>query len=109
VEHILIEFVVRSALIAAGTAAVLLTLRVKMAAARHRAWAGVAVLMMLLPAWTAWGPTARLRVLPAAATAPAARQWTGPASTFSEMTLPTFPAARAYLSPARDESRRTAD
>jgi VWFA-related protein len=95
VEHILIDFLLRSALIAAGTAAVLLIMRVKMAAARHRAWAGVAVLMMLLPAWTAWGPIARLRVLPAPVTAPAARQWTGPAPTFSQITLPSFTAASA--------------
>ena len=65
-EHLLFEFLVRATLIAAGTAAMLLLFRVKMAAARHRAWAGVAVLMMLLPVWTAWGPKAPLRVLPAA-------------------------------------------
>ena len=54
-----------------GTAAVLGLLRVKSAGARHAAWAGVTVLMLLLPAWTAWGPRATVRVLPPVA-APAA-------------------------------------
>jgi len=73
VEHWLFEFVVRAALIAGGTAAVLRILRVKTAAARHMAWAGVVALMLLLPVWTAWGPKASLRILPAAA-APAANR-----------------------------------
>src|ERR1700722_18954662 len=76
-------------LIAAGTAAVLRILQVKMAAARHRAWAGVAVLMMLLPVWTAWGPKASLRVLPAGSTE-AANRPTRPPETFSASALPGF-------------------
>jgi beta-lactamase regulating signal transducer with metallopeptidase domain len=87
VEHLLFEFALRAALIAAGTAAVLRVLRVRTAAARHVAWAGVVVLMMLLPVWTAWGPRASLRILPAAA-APAASRATAPAETFSGLALP---------------------
>jgi hypothetical protein len=85
VENLLFEFVVRAALIAAGTAAVLRILRVKTAAARHLAWAGVVVLMLLLPVWTAWGPKTSWRILPAA---PAASRATAPAETFSELALP---------------------
>jgi hypothetical protein len=87
VEHLLFEFAIRAALIAAGTAAVLRILRVRTAAARHLAWAGVMVLMMLLPVWTAWGPKASWRILPAAA-APAASQATVPAEALSELALP---------------------
>jgi hypothetical protein len=89
---VLFEFVVRAALIAAGTAAVLRTLRVRTAAARHVAWAGVVALMMLLPVWTAWGPKAPLRILPAIA-APAARRATVPAGAFSGLALPNLQAA----------------
>jgi beta-lactamase regulating signal transducer with metallopeptidase domain len=64
----LLEFTVRSTLLAAGTSAVLFLLRVRAAAVRHGAWAGVVVLMMLLPLWIAWGPRASLRMLPAATT-----------------------------------------
>jgi hypothetical protein len=89
VEHLLFEFVVRAALIAAGTAAVLRILRVRAAAARHVAWAGVVALMLLLPVWTAWGPKASLRILPAAA-APATGRPTVPAETFSRFALPNL-------------------
>jgi hypothetical protein len=66
--HLLLESSVRAALIALGTAAVLHALRAKSAGARHAAWAGLVVLMLLLPLWMAWGPRASLRVLPAAPT-----------------------------------------
>lgn len=64
-ERLMMECAARSVLIALGTAAVLRLLRVKSAGARHTAWAGVVVLMLLLPLWTAWGPRAAVRVLPA--------------------------------------------
>jgi hypothetical protein len=51
---------------AAGTAAALRILRIQTAAARHRAWTGVLVAMLLLPALTAWGPKWSVPVLPAA-------------------------------------------
>jgi uncharacterized protein (TIGR03435 family) len=64
-QTLLLECAVRAALIATATAAVLLALRVKNAAARHAAWLGVVVWMLALPAWTLWAPKASLRVLPA--------------------------------------------
>jgi len=63
-QRLFLECAVRAALIALGTAAVLRVLRVKSAGARHAAWTGVVALMLLLPAWMAWGPRASLRVLP---------------------------------------------
>jgi beta-lactamase regulating signal transducer with metallopeptidase domain len=66
-QYLLVEFAVRTTLIAAGTATVLSILRVKNAAARHSVWVGVMASMTLLPLWTAWGPKASLRVLPAIA------------------------------------------
>ena len=62
--RLILECAVRAALIALGTAGVLRLLRVKTAGARHAAWAGVLILMLLLPVWTAWGPRAAMRVLP---------------------------------------------
>src|ERR1035438_3677226 len=71
--RLILECAVRAVLVALGTAGVLRALRVKTAGARHAAWAGVLVLMLLLPAWTAWGPKAPVRLLPpVAAAAPAA-------------------------------------
>jgi hypothetical protein len=64
-QRLLLEFVVRSTLIAVGTGLALLALRIRSAAAKHAAWAGVMFAMLLLPAWMAWGPKASLPVLPA--------------------------------------------
>jgi zinc transporter ZupT len=63
--HLALECAIRAALIALGTAVVLSILRVKSARARHAAWTAVVLLMLLLPAWMAWGAKASLRVLPA--------------------------------------------
>lgn len=71
-QRLFMECAVRAALIAMGIAAALRLLRVKSAGARHAAWAGVMVLMLLLPAWMAWGPRASLRLLPAVPAAPIA-------------------------------------
>ncbi|HTS27316.1 MAG TPA: M56 family metallopeptidase [Bryobacteraceae bacterium] len=65
--HLMLECAVRSVLIAAGTAAVLTLARVKTAGARHAAWTGVVLWMLVLPLWTAWVPKATLRMLPAQA------------------------------------------
>src|SRR2546421_5991899 len=65
-QRLFLECAVRAALIVAGTAAVLGIMRVKTAAARHAAWAGVVFLMLALPVWTAWGPKAGLSLLPSA-------------------------------------------
>jgi hypothetical protein len=66
-ERLFIECCVRAALLVAGTALVLYLMRVKAAAARHTVWAGVVVLMLVLPIYATWGPKAPLRVLPPAA------------------------------------------
>jgi beta-lactamase regulating signal transducer with metallopeptidase domain len=65
---LLLEVAVRATLVAAGTACVLLSLRVRTAAVRHAAWAMVVVAMLLLPVWSVAGPRIRLAVLPAGAT-----------------------------------------
>jgi TonB family protein len=62
--QVLIEFAIRAVLIAAGTAGVLRVLNVKTAAARHAAWSGVVVVMLLLPTWTIWKPVVALPLLP---------------------------------------------
>jgi hypothetical protein len=85
----MLESSVRAAFIALGTAAILRALRVKSAGARHAAWAGVVVLMLLLPSWMAWGPRASQRVLPAAP-APAA----GVPIVLSTLDPPSIPAVR---------------
>ncbi len=59
-----IESAIKAVLIAVGTAGVLRILNVKTAAARHAAWAGVVVVMLLLPVWSIWGPKVAWRVLP---------------------------------------------
>ena len=61
---LLIESAVRAILIAAAVALVLFIMRIKTASVLHAVWASVVVLMMLLPAWVAWGPKAPLPVLP---------------------------------------------
>ncbi|MBZ5632249.1 MAG: TIGR03435 family protein [Acidobacteriia bacterium] len=63
-QTLLIESALRATLIAAVIALVLFAMRIKTASARHAVWASVVVLMMLLPAWVAWGPKAPLPVLP---------------------------------------------
>jgi bla regulator protein blaR1 len=63
-EALLIESSVRAALIAAVIGFVLFVMRIKTASVLHAVWASVVVLMLLLPAWVAWGPKASLPVLP---------------------------------------------
>jgi TonB family protein len=62
-EQLFFECVIRSTLIAVGAAAVMFVLRVKAARVRHAVWASVVVFMLALPAWTAWGPKAVVRLL----------------------------------------------
>jgi bla regulator protein blaR1 len=71
-ERLILEFSIRTALAALGTTATLGLLGVRRAAARHAAWAGVVLFMLVLPVWTAWGPKAEMRVLPAPAMEPRA-------------------------------------
>ena len=58
---------VRAVLVAAAVAVVVKALRIVDARARHLAWCGVLAAMLLLPVSIAWGPKARVRVLPAVA------------------------------------------
>jgi TonB family protein len=83
------ECTVRAALLVASTAIVLSVMRVKPAAARHRVWSAVVLLMLLLPIWTAWGPKASLRVLP-----PSAQ------GTAKEPVTPVVSLSIAFLSPS---------
>jgi len=71
-QTFVIDYVLRTSLIAAAVAAVLWMMRVRAAGARHAVWVGVAAVMMVLPAWMAWGPKARVPVLPPAARTAAA-------------------------------------
>lgn len=64
-ERLFLECTVRATLLVGATAIVLYAMRVKTAGVKHSVWAGVAALMLLLPIWTAWGPKAAFRVLPA--------------------------------------------
>jgi beta-lactamase regulating signal transducer with metallopeptidase domain len=61
---VLFESAVRATLMAAAVALVLKAMRIESAAVRHAAWAGMVVMMLLLPALVTWGPKASLRVLP---------------------------------------------
>jgi hypothetical protein len=64
-ERLFLECTLRAALLVVGTATLLYAMRIKAAAAKHRVWTGVMVLMLVLPIWTTWGPKISLRVLPA--------------------------------------------
>jgi bla regulator protein BlaR1 len=61
---VLVEAAIRATVIAAGVALVLLTMRVGQAALRHAVWTGVVATMLLLPAWSVWGPKTKLPLLP---------------------------------------------
>jgi uncharacterized protein (TIGR03435 family) len=63
-QTLLLESATRVTLIAAVIALVLWIMRIKTASARHTVWASVVLLMMVLPAWVAWGPKAPLPLLP---------------------------------------------
>lgn len=62
--YLVLEFIVRTSLIAAATALVLWLMRIKTAAAQHIAWTGVLLVTCALPAWDVWGPKAPIRILP---------------------------------------------
>ena len=70
-EHLFVECTVRALLLVGGTLMVLCVMRVKDAITKHRVWAGVLALMLLLPFWATWGPKISLRILPALVTASA--------------------------------------
>jgi hypothetical protein len=89
----LLESSLRAVLVAGAVAAVVHGLRIANARARHLAWCGVLAAMLLLPAFCAWGPRVKFRVLPQRSDAfPVA--WT-PTSTAPSETIsaPSTPAA----------------
>jgi beta-lactamase regulating signal transducer with metallopeptidase domain len=63
-QMLLIECAIRATLIAAVIALVWWIMRIKTASVRHAVWASVVGLMLLLPAWVAWGPRAPFPLLP---------------------------------------------
>ena len=94
---ILFESAIRVTLIAAIIGLVLFAMRIKTASVRHAVWASVVVLMLLLPAWVAWGPRASLLLLPSkAATAIA------PVATLPPP-LPAGLVSTTPVSPVRDD------
>jgi bla regulator protein blaR1 len=71
--RLLLECAIRAALVVGGTALVLRMMRIRRAAMRHAAWAGVVVVMLALPFWSLVGPKLSVPVLQTApAPAPAA-------------------------------------
>jgi len=64
-EHPILEWSIRAALMAIGTGLVVRILRINAATIRHRAWAVTMAAMLLLPLWTNWGPSFTASVLPA--------------------------------------------
>jgi TonB family protein len=59
----LVEFLVRSTLLALCAAVGLFVLRIRVARVRHGVWAGVMAAMLILPVWSEWGPKAVLPLL----------------------------------------------
>jgi beta-lactamase regulating signal transducer with metallopeptidase domain len=64
-EQSMLAWSIRALLMAAGTGVVVGLLRVRAAGALHRAWSAAMVAMLLLPAWTVWGPKVAAPLLPA--------------------------------------------
>jgi hypothetical protein len=62
--EILVESGVRSTVLAVVVAVLLGRLRIGSPRAAHQAWVGVTLLMLVLPAFVAWGPKAMIPVLP---------------------------------------------
>src|SRR5207249_8478479 len=62
-ETLLLECAVRAILIATGTAVLLSVMRIKNVVARHRAWTGVMLFMLMLPLWTVFGYQVPIHVL----------------------------------------------
>ncbi len=100
---LLVECSIRAVLIAASVAAVIGGLRIANATTRHLAWSSVLAAMLLLPAFSAWGPKAMVRMLPAVAEAPAIEPWT-PAPSQSAGQLGA-PAVMSQVPPVGESSR----
>lgn len=95
-EALLWECSWRATLMAMGTATVLSVLRIGSPAAKHLAWTGMLVAMMVLPVTIVWGPKLSAAVLPAV------HQQLAPAARAPEAILP--PATAPYL---RDQGTST--
>jgi TonB family protein len=67
---LLLECFVRSSLAAIAVAAILFVLRLRDPRVRHRVWAALALWMLLLPLWTAWGPRAAVHLPAVPSTSP---------------------------------------
>ncbi|MBZ5632248.1 MAG: TIGR03435 family protein [Acidobacteriia bacterium] len=93
-QTLLFESAVRATLIATAVALVLWIMRIKTASVLHAVWASVVVLMLLLPAWVAWGPKAPLPVLPPDRTPVVA------------LSLPPLPAGLADATPRTSPARQ---
>jgi hypothetical protein len=65
--ELLLDCAIRAALFAAAVVGLTRVFRIANASARHKAWCSVMLAMLLLPVFSAWGPKATLRVLPAIA------------------------------------------
>ncbi len=98
---ILLESAIRVTLIAAVIALVLFAMRIKTASVLHAVWASVVVLMLLLPAWVAWGPKASLPVLPPEQT-PTVTLLPPPLPAGLVSTAPVSPISTPDPSPARE-------
>jgi hypothetical protein len=79
-QQIILECTVRAFLIAVCTGASLRILGVRTARVRHAVWTSVVIMMLGLPAWTAWGPKAVVRVAHTAAASTMNRSGAAPAT-----------------------------
>jgi uncharacterized protein (TIGR03435 family) len=108
-ERLFLEFALRVCLIVLTTAIVLRALRIGIAAAQHAVWAGVLLVMLLLPAWLAWGPKAGVPVLPARGKSAVVMNDAAPASLAAPMAIPDpIEIPDAAASKAADWDRGTA-
>jgi beta-lactamase regulating signal transducer with metallopeptidase domain len=95
-ERLFLEFFVRAILVVTGTALVLYMMRVKAAATKHRVWAVVVLVLLVLPIWSAWGPKASLRVLPPLAQS-TANETIAPAGNLSTAVLQPRPVSTGQV------------
>jgi len=101
-----LELALRAGLIAVGTSCVLRVLRVRHAADRHAAWTVALLCLLLLPIYTAAGPTVPLAVVPEGAMPPGLASDTGVAGSaaagppLARLALPADTAPRSGRGPS---------
>jgi bla regulator protein BlaR1 len=98
---LILECAIRAALIVAGVAFLLYAFRVRAAAVKHRVWTAAVLVMLVLPVWTAWGPKAPVRVLPAL-TQRVARE--GEPSTVTPRTETVLPNRTSFQKPESERN-----